>query len=149
MKRSLILFSVLFLAIATSAQFKDAEVPAYHPNPPAKGEKLPPIATPEQVRTQMQVKYPFQVRAYEAAAKIPKVLYQLPCYCYCDREAGHKSLHSCFEGDHGAHCSTCLQEAFYAYKMTKLGKTPKQIREGVMKGEYKTIDLHQMDGPIA
>ena len=126
----------------------DNEVPAYHKTPPAKGEKLASIASPAQV-AEMDIKYGFQRRAYEAAAKVPRVLYQLPCYCFCDRSAGHQSLHSCFEGDHGAHCSTCMQEAFYAYQMTKKGKTAKQIREGIMKGEYKSIDLQTMNGPLA
>src|SRR5690348_17686746 len=35
------------------------------------------------------------------ALPIPVVLHQQPCYCYCDR-MGHNSLHSCFEGTHGA-----------------------------------------------
>ena len=42
--------------------------------------------------------YPYQVRAYELAAKIPNVLNQMPCYCYCER-MGHNSLHTCFEID--------------------------------------------------
>jgi hypothetical protein len=148
MKRLLPLLAVAVLAVASSAQFMDNEVPAYHPDPPAKGEKLAPIASSAEL-DQMNLKYGFQRRAYEAAAKVPRVLYQLPCYCFCDRSAGHKSLHSCFEGDHGSHCSTCMQEAFYAYQMTKQGKTAKQIREGVMKGEYKNIDLRSMNGPLA
>jgi hypothetical protein len=148
MKRLLPLFAIAFLAVTSSAQFMDKEVPAYHPNPPAKTETLPPLASSAQL-DQMNLKYGFQRRAYEAAAKVPRVLYQLPCYCFCDRSAGHQSLHSCFEGEHGSHCSTCMQEAFYAYQMTKKGKTAKQIREGVMKGEYKSIDLNAMYGPLA
>jgi len=148
MKRLLPIIAVAVLAVASSAQFMDNEVPAYHPKPPAKGEKLVPIASSAQL-DQMNLKYGFQRRAYEAAAKVPRVLYQLPCYCFCDRSAGHQSLHSCFEGDHGSHCSTCMQEAFYAYEMTKQGKTAKQIREGVMKGDYKSIDLKSLNGPLA
>jgi uncharacterized protein with PCYCGC motif len=148
MKRLLPLIAVAVLAVASSAQFMENEVPAYHPKPPAKGEKLAPIASSAQL-DQMSLKYGFQRRAYEAAAKVPRVLYQLPCYCFCDRSAGHQSLHSCFEGDHGSHCSTCMQEAFYAYQMTKKGKTARQIREGVMKGEYKSIDLQSLNGPLA
>lgn len=148
MKRLPLLFAIALLAVTSSAQFMDKEVPAYHPNPPTKGETLPPIASSAQL-DQMNLKYGFQRRAYEAAAKVPRVLYQLPCYCFCDRSAGHRSLHSCFEGEHGSHCSTCMQEAFYAYQMTKKGKTAKQIREGVMKGEYKSIDLNTLNGPLA
>ena len=148
MKRIFGTFIVALLAISTSAQFSDNDVPAYHASAPAKGEKLPPIASSEQLKD-MDLRYEYQERAYEAAAKVPRVLYQLPCYCYCDRSAGHKSLHSCFEGDHGAHCSTCMQEAFYAYQMTKRGKTVKQIREGITRGEYKSIDLSSMNAPLA
>jgi len=148
MKRILPHLATIFLAITTSAQFLDKEVPAYHPLPPAKGEKLTPIASGAQL-DQMNLEYDFQRRAYEAAAKVPRVLHQLPCYCFCDRSAGHTSLHTCFEGDHGSHCSTCMQEAFYAYQMTKKGKTAKEIREGIMRGDYKTIDLRTMSGPLA
>ena len=148
MKRILPLVFVAILAVASSAQFTDNEVPAYHPNPPAKGEKLTPIASAAQL-DQMNLKYDFQRRAYEAAAKVPRVLYQLPCYCYCDRSAGHTSLHSCFEADHGSHCATCMQEAFYAYQMTKKGKSVKEIRAGIMRGDYKSIDLKTLNGPVA
>jgi hypothetical protein len=147
MKRIFPLICIALLAITTSAQFMDKEVPAYHQQPPAKGEKLAPIASAAQL-DQMNLKYDFQRRAYQAAAKVPRVLHQLPCYCFCDRSAGHTSLHTCFEGDHGSHCSTCMQEAFYAYEMTKKGKTAQQIREGIMRGEYKTIDLQSMNGPL-
>lgn len=147
MKRIFPLVLAAILAVASSAQFTENEVPAYHPNPPAKGEKLAPIASAAQL-DQMNLKYDFQRRAYEAAAKVPRVLYQLPCYCYCDRSAGHTSLHSCFEGDHGSHCATCMQEVFYAYQMTKKGKTVKEIRAGVMRGDYKSIDLKALNGPL-
>ena len=69
----------------------------------------------------------WQVEVYKQAAQIPDVLYQLPCYCRCDRALGHASLHSCFEGTHGAICATCAAEEAYAYKMTKQGKTPKKF----------------------
>jgi hypothetical protein len=82
-----------------------------------------------------------QARAYELAEKIPNVLYQQPCYCHCDRSVGHTSLHSCFESTHAAHCDACMKEAFYAYQMTKQKKTPAQIREGIIRGEWEKIDL--------
>lgn len=148
MKRLLPLVLVAILAVASSAQFNDNEVPAYHPFPPEKAQKLPPIASATQL-DQMNLKYDFQRRAYEAAARVPRVLYQLPCYCYCDRSAGHTSLHSCFESDHGSHCATCMQEAFYAYQMTQKGKSIKEIREGIMRGDFKTIDLKTLNGPLA
>lgn len=85
--------------------------------------------------------HPYQVIAYEMAAKIEKVLYQQPCYCRCDRALGHKSLHSCFEGTHGAVCATCMRQAVYAYQQTQLGKTPAQIRAGIERGDWKDVDV--------
>jgi len=75
------------------------------------------------------------------AAKIPAVLHQEPCYCHCDRTMGHNSLHSCFEGTHGAECSTCMKEGVYAYRETLKGRTPAQIRAGIERGEWENIDL--------
>ena len=143
MKRFLILAAVSLLVIATSAQVLD--VPKYHPNAPAKNEKLPAILTVEQLQgaNAANIKYAFQAHAYELAAKIPKVIYQQPCYCHCDRSVGHTSLHSCFSTDHGAHCATCMQELFYAYQMTKAKKTPAQIRDGIIHGDYSSIDLQK------
>jgi hypothetical protein len=115
-------------------------VPAYHTSRPAKGEALPPLMTPEQLASQGFTE-PGRIESYKAAAKIPAVFYQLPCYCYCDRGHGHTSLHSCFETAHGANCGTCMAEALYAYQMSKKGETPKQIRDGSVRGEYKSIDL--------
>jgi len=138
MKRALILTVVALAAIATSAQWLD--VPAYHPAPPKKGEQLPPILAGLDL-SGPAFKNPFQVRAYQLAAKIPNVIYQQPCYCRCDRSVGHKSLHSCFESLHAAHCAACMKELFYAYEQHKAGKTAAQIRDGIIKGEWEKVDL--------
>jgi len=129
-------------ASAVHAQFIDPQqdVPAYHAEEPAKGEALPPILSGSQLSGQF-FRQRWQVEVYKQAAQIPGVLYQLPCYCRCDRALGHSSLHSCFEGTHGAICATCAAEEAYAYKMTKLGRTPQQIREGIERREYESIDL--------
>jgi hypothetical protein len=118
---------------------EDGAVPAYNAGPPPKGTKLPPIlATSELWGADAQNVY--QRHAYELAAKIPNVLHQQPCYCYCDR-MGHNSLHSCFESTHGAQCATCLKELYYSYQQHKNGKTAGQIRAGIIKGEWKQVDL--------
>ena len=144
MKRLPIFAFILLLALSTSAQWRapqqPSEVPAYHNGPPAPGTKLPAIIHGEQLK-ELNLTSPAQVKAYEAAARNSKLIYQLPCYCYCDRSVGHKSLHSCFEGSHGANCGTCMQEALYADKMAKLHKTPKQVRNGIEKHEYEQINL--------
>jgi hypothetical protein len=126
---------------ATKAQAgtEDLGVPAYH-TAPKPGEKLPPILPADQ-RWGAQFQEAVQVHAYELAAKIPKVIYQQPCYCYCDRGMGHKSLHSCFQGTHGAACATCLKELYFSYVMTKKGLTPAQIRQRIERGKWKQINL--------
>jgi hypothetical protein len=75
-----------------------------------------------------------QKLAYQAAAEIPQTLAQLPCYCYCDRGFGHKSLHSCFVDDHASHCAVCVDEALLAYRLQKEEKlSPAQIRERIIR----------------
>ena len=34
-----------------------------------------------------------------------------------------------------------MKEVYYAYQQTKLKKTPAQIRDGIIKGDWKAIDL--------
>ena len=126
------------LAIALLAFAQGDHVPAFNNAPPKPGELMPILPKDQQIGELF--KYPYQVHAYELAAKIPGVINQLPCYCYCER-LGHKSLHTCFESDHGAHCGICMKEVYYAYQQTKLKKTPAQIRDGIIKGEWKSIDL--------
>ena len=57
------------------------------------------------------------------------------------RSMGHNSLHSCFESTHGARCATCLKELYYSYEQHKAGKTATQIRAGIIKGDWKQINL--------
>ena len=71
--------------------------------------------------------------AYRAVREIPVTIAQLPCYCHCDQGFGHKSLYSCFEDDHAAHCAVCVQEALMALKLEKEQKmTPAQIRDTII-----------------
>jgi Protein of unknown function with PCYCGC motif len=71
--------------------------------------------------------------AYRAVRQIPTTIAQLPCYCYCDEGFGHKSLYSCFEDDHAAHCAVCVNEALMALMLEKDQKlTPAQIRERIV-----------------
>jgi hypothetical protein len=136
---------ILFIAVTmVSAPFleseSDAGVPHFNEGAPAAGMELAPILAKDQLWGS-NAEHPYQTHAYELAAKIPKILYQQPCYCYCDRSMGHKSLHSCFSSTHGAECGTCLKELYYTYTMNKQGKTARQIRAGIIKGDWKLIDL--------
>ena len=141
--RCLTLAFLFLVTLTVSAQWAQTEeqggIPAYNAGPPPKGTKLPAILSKSELWGE-DAQNPYQTHAYELAAKIPAVLHQQPCYCYCDR-MGHNSLHSCFEGTHGARCSTCLKELYYSYVEHKKGKTAKQIRAGIIKGDWRQIDL--------
>jgi len=134
-KSSLLLLTVL-LTVVCFAQ--GDRVPAYHDGPLKPGE-AEPILPKDQLHGEL-FQNAYQVRAYQLAAKIPNLLNQMPCYCYCER-MGHQSLHTCFETTHGAHCAICMKEVFYTYEQSKLKKTPAEIRAGIIKGDWKAIDL--------
>ena len=142
MKRGLWTLVLGLVTAAGYAQWSNPgeDVPAYHPDPPAKGAALPPVMAGAQLTGQYFV-YPWQKAVYQQAAQIQKVLYQLPCFCRCDRAMGHSSLHSCFEGTHGALCATCLKELYYSYSMHQKGKTAVEIRQGIIRGDWKQVDL--------
>ena len=144
-KTSWIIAFVVFAATAASyAQWSNPadEIPAYHASAPLHVGALPPILGGSQLSGE-SFRFPWQAHVYQEAAKVGSVLYQLPCYCHCDRALGHTSLRSCFEGLHGAECSTCAKEGFFAYQQTKLGKTPSQIREAINRHEFESIDLER------
>lgn len=143
-RRSLLGFAVAAFTVASYAQWSNPadDVPAYHPSAPLKVSALPPILSGDKL-TGENFRYTWQVHVYQQVGKIGNVVYQLPCNCRCDRALGHTSLRSCFEGLHGTECSTCAKEGFYAYQKTKLGWTPAQIRAGIARHEYETIDLEK------
>ena len=131
---------IVFVTLGAAAQWSNPadDVPAY--NALAPNKPLPPVMLGPQLAGPYFT-HAYQVTAYKMAAKIPGVLHQQPCYCRCDREMSHNSLHSCFEGTHGAMCSTCMMEAVFAYQQTKKGRTPAQIRAAIEHGDWKTVDL--------
>lgn len=142
--RTLTLIFLFTVTLTMSAQWiaqgeEGGGIPAYNAGPPPKGTRLPALMIKAELWG-ADAQYPYQTHAYELAAKIPTVLHQQPCYCYCDR-MGHNSLHSCFENTHGARCATCLKELYYSYQQHQKGKTAAQIRAGIIKGEWKQINL--------
>jgi hypothetical protein len=71
--------------------------------------------------------------AYRAVRQIPVTIAQLPCFCHCDEGFGHKSLYSCFEDEHAAHCDVCVREALLALNLEKQQRlSPAQIRERII-----------------
>lgn len=102
-----------------------ARVPAYQTA--AATKNLGPTLAPDQFIGKTR-------DAYRVAKQIPETLAQLPCYCECDRGYGHKSLHSCFEDDHAAHCAVCVDEALLAYQLqTQQKMTPDEVRERIIE----------------
>ncbi len=115
-------------------------VPAYHaqhPEGPLPATMSPGFFTDPVIRN-----------AYALAARVKKALYQQPCYCYCDRSHGHGSLLDCFASNHGSGCGTCIREALYTYEQSRKGKTSAQIREGIERGEWQSVDLSKYQKPI-
>ena len=111
----------------------DEPTPAFHAQAPT--DALPPTMEPS-LFPEIGV-----FNAYVVAGRVKKVLYQQPCYCHCDRSQGHGSLLDCFVSRHGTGCDICQKEAFYSYEQTHKGKTPAQIREGIMRGDWQKVDL--------
>jgi Protein of unknown function with PCYCGC motif len=100
-------------------------IPAFFAAPPSKSS-LAPTLEPAQFTGPVR-------DAYRAVREIPVTIAQLPCYCHCDEGFGHKSLYSCFQDDHAAHCAVCVQEALMALKLEKDQKmTPAQIRDTII-----------------
>jgi hypothetical protein len=119
-----------------------ARVPAYHKTAPSGA--LPDTLPPAEFAND-----PVTHNAYALAEKIKATLYQMPCYCNCDREAGHTSLLDCYRGTHGAICAICKKELFYSYQEHKKGKTAAQIRAGIVRGDWSKIDLTKWTGETA
>jgi hypothetical protein len=115
-----------------------ATTPRYHKN--AKDAKPLPKLLPASNFSDK----PVVAKAYQIASEIPFVLAQQPCYCHCDKEWGHGSLLDCYAASHAAACVICLKEAFCSFQMTKQGKTPTAIREAIIRGDWKKIDLNQV-----
>lgn len=138
---------VTLLALFTLTLFAfgqgDAAVPAFNSEPPARAAFIPPLL-PRDAWWGPSFQFPYQAHAYELASKIPGVIYQQPCYCYCDR-MGHTSLHTCFESTHAAECGVCLKELYYTYKQSRNGQTPSRIRHGIIQGAWKQVDLQKAD----
>ena len=109
---------------APTASAATKPVPAHYQTEPAANSLAPTLA-PEKFTGKAQ-------EAYRVVREAPQLIAQLPCYCYCDRGFGHKSLHSCFVDDHAAHCAICVDEALLADDLQKRGLSPQQIREQII-----------------
>jgi len=130
---SLLTTAAGLLVLPQFAASPDEATPAFHAEAPK--DALPPTMEAS-IFTDIQT-----FNAYVVAGRVKKVLYQQPCYCHCDRSQGHGSLLDCFVSRHGAGCDICQKEDFYSYEQTRKGKTPAQIREGIIHGEWQKVDI--------
>lgn len=83
--------------------------------------------------------YTAAAKAYRSAGEIADVIAQQPCYCYCD-EVGHRSLLDCYSSEHAARCLICIKEVLLAEKLHKQGKTAAEIREAIIRGDWRSVD---------
>jgi len=135
-----LLFLPEYAASGTAQSGAKEPVPAYHDQAPVGA--LAATMSPEFFTE------PGVQNAYTVAARIKKILYQQPCYCHCDRSVGHGSLLDCFASKHGSVCNICMSEDFYAYEQLKKGKTAGQIRAGIIRGDWQTVDLTKYAAPL-
>jgi len=119
----------------------DSDIPAFHIEAPTGA--LPATMSPDNFSD------PLAQNAYALAGHVKKVLYQQPCYCHCDRSEGHESLLDCFVSKHGAGCGVCVREDLYSYEQTRKGKSPAQIRAGIIQGEWQSVDVSKYQTPPA
>jgi uncharacterized protein with PCYCGC motif len=73
--------------------------------------------------------------AYQVAKDIPDVLEQLPCFCGCMTNFGHKNNLFCFKDQHGSGCTLCQDIALDARRLHDEGKTIAQIQDTI-KAKY-------------
>lgn len=93
------------------------------PRPGITAEKiLPDFAIP---------KNPGALEAYAAARSAAATLDGVYCHCDCSKHAGHRSLLTCFESDHGAFCDICMGEAMLASGMSARGQSLIEIRAAI------------------
>jgi uncharacterized protein with PCYCGC motif len=134
-------------ALSQSPQGTDSQQPAVSESVPAFHERAPQGDLPATLDPDLFTD-PVVQNAYAVAARVKKALYQQPCYCHCDRSQGHKSLLDCFASKHGAGCGTCIYEDLYTFEQSGKGKSAAQIRAGVIRGEWKSLDATKYKQPL-
>lgn len=96
-----------------------------HPQP------RPGITAVKVVPVSLVPRTPGSVEAYAAARASAATLDGVYCYCDCSKHAGHRSLLTCFETDHGAYCDICMGEAIVASGMAQQGRSLMEIRGAI------------------
>lgn len=134
-----LLFGMALANTQTSAPQQDASpkatrMLAYHDHPPV--EPLPETMEPSQFKENRAA-----FVSYSLAAQTKATLYQIPCYCGCNKAHGHESLLDCFVGTHGAVCPLCQKEVLFCYLQQKKRKSPEEMRQSMANGKAQKLDL--------
>jgi uncharacterized protein with PCYCGC motif len=102
---------------------------------PAAGGTHPeprPGITAERVLTGAAIPgMPGATEAYAAARAAAATLDGVYCHCDCSKHAGHRSLLTCFETNHGAYCDICMGEAMLAAQLASRGTSLQEIRAAI------------------
>ncbi|HZH40605.1 MAG TPA: CYCXC family (seleno)protein [Gemmatimonadales bacterium] len=120
-----ILAGAAVLALVLVVAFPRHGQASNHPNP------RPGITADSVVAAGMVMHTPGAAEAYAVARQVPQVLDGLYCHCDCSKHMGHRSLLTCFTGDHAAQCDICMGEAMLAGKMAAAGNSLDQIRKAI------------------
>ena len=111
--------SVLILAGISWVSLRSAHEPSEETlveHPKSADVLSPALFTDEKTRA-----------AYQAAKDIPDILEQLPCFCGCMMNLGHKNNYFCFKDEHGSICDICQDIALEARKMHDQGLAVAEI----------------------
>jgi hypothetical protein len=141
-RNAVLLYTLLIGTAALLARNVNAQT-ATSPEPPrlVYHDHLPVTPLPDTLDPEQFLKNRPAFIAYFLAAQAKETLYQVPCYCHCNRERGHQSLLDCFTDKHGALCVICQKEAIFCWSQKKKGKRPAEIRGAMAKGKALHIDL--------
>ena len=91
-----------------------------------------PGITAERVLSEVAIpRTPGSLEAYAAARAAAGTLDGVYCHCDCSKHAGHRSLLTCFESDHGAYCDICMGEAVLAAQLASRGTSLMEIRAAI------------------
>ena len=112
-------------ALVGLAVFKRPADASTHPQP------RPGITAVKVVPVSLVPRTPGAAEAYAAARASSATLDGVYCYCDCSKHAGHRSLLTCFETEHGAYCDICMGEAMVASGMAQQGRSLTEIRGAI------------------
>jgi hypothetical protein len=91
-----------------------------------------PGITAERVLSDVAIpRTPGSLEAYAAARAAAGTLDGVYCHCDCSKHAGHRSLLTCFESEHGAYCDICMGEAILAAQLASRGTSLTEIRAAI------------------